>query len=82
MQKLLTGLAAASALALMVSGALACDLHESVSAQSSQPEQGVAMSTHGSSPTTVILDQDTASVEVSVSTACEPGDADCAPASE
>jgi hypothetical protein len=83
MQKLLTGLAAAAALSLTMSAALACDLHESVSAQSSQPQQGVAMSTHGSSPAPIVLDEDSASVDVSVVTVCEPGASDCvAPSSE
>lgn len=87
MHKLLTGVAAAAALALMSSAGLACDYHKNhVTAEAPQAQQGVAMSTYdGATAPPVTAEADgtakaaTASVTISV---CAAGDEDCAAASE
>jgi hypothetical protein len=83
MQKLLTGLAAASVLALLASAAQACDWHQSdVSASADQSQQAVAMSTHdgASVPPPVVEDQ--AATEAAVTPVCSEDEEDCVPASE
>lgn len=83
MPKLLTGLAAAAALALMSSAGFACDYHKShVTAAAPQTQEGVAMSTYdGATALPVTADEDriakTATAPVTNSV-CAEGDEDCA----
>ncbi len=80
MHKLLTGLAAAAALALMSSAGFACDYHKShVTAEAPQTQEGVAMSTYDgdAAPPVATEEEKTAKVSVGISV-CSDGDTDCA----
>ena len=82
MQKLLTSLAAASALALLASAAQACDWHNNVNASAEQSQQSVAMSTHDGMTVTPPVADDAAPTEVVATPTCPADDEDCAKASE
>jgi len=77
MQKLLTGLATAAALAFFVSAAQAeCAFHNKQVTASAEPQEAVAVSTYdGPAP----LATATADVTVSVSTECAADQKDCVP---
>ena len=87
MPKLLTGLAAAAAVALMSSAGLACDYHKShVTAEAPQTQEGVAMSTYdgATSPLATADEERTAKTATAAVTnsVCAEGDEDCASDSE
>ena len=81
MRKLFTGLALASAIAFVGPVALACDLHEArVTADVTQPEQSVAMSTHdGILPPPAPVEEPG---EASAVDTCAEGGKDCAQPTE
>jgi hypothetical protein len=81
MQKLITGFAAAAALALLVStGQAACELHSAqVTASVSTPAEGVAMSTYDGATPPTIVDEAT---ETAAATECPENATDCVPTGE
>jgi hypothetical protein len=83
MQKLLTGLAAASVLALLASAAqAACDWHQSVTASADQSQQAVAMSTHDGAPVPPPVVEDQGATEAAATPVCSEDEEECVPASE
>ena len=81
MQKLITGIAAAAALALMASAGQACDFHatQHVTASIDKVEEGVAMSTYDGAGVPPIVEE---TVEPAAAPKCPEGVTDCAPAAE
>ena len=84
MQKLLTGLAAASTLVFFASAAqAACDWHQSdVTASADQSQQAVAMSTHDGAPVPPPVVEDEGATEAAATPVCSEDEKDCVPASE
>lgn len=82
MHKLLTSLAAASALALLASSAQAACNGHSVTASSQQVEEGVAMSTYdgANAPTSAEVEEKAA--EAKAEPVCADGDKTCDPATK
>jgi hypothetical protein len=78
MQKLLTGIAAASALVLFASAGQACDFHAQHVTASVPAEDVVAMSTVDETAAPVVIATET--VKAEANTSCPAGGADCAPA--
>jgi hypothetical protein len=78
MQKLITGLAAAAALALMASAGQACSFHEMhVMASVDKVDEGVSMSTHDGATLPTIVDE---AAETAATAECPDGAVDCVPA--
>lgn len=80
MRTLFTGIATASALALLASAAQACEWHNNVSASAGHSQQSVAMSTHDGTPLAPTVADDVQQAEAAAAIVCEDGDKDCAPA--
>lgn len=77
MQRLLSGFAAAAALALLVSAGQACSFHDmQATASLAKPQEGVSMSTYdGANPPPIATEAvDAAAAE------CAPDATDCVPA--
>jgi hypothetical protein len=81
MQKLITGFAAAAALALLASAGQACDFHatQHVTASIDKVEEGVAMSTYDGAGVPPIVEE---TVEHAAAAECPEDAKDCVPAGE
>jgi hypothetical protein len=83
MQKLLTSLAAAAALAFSVSVAQAdCYQNHNVTASVAQPDETIAMSTYDGPPARPAVEDEDKAAAAAAQPACAEGDKDCAPAAE
>jgi hypothetical protein len=82
MHKLLTSLAAASAVALLASSAQAACSGHSVTASSQQVEEGVAMSTYDGAATPASTEVEEKAAEASAEPVCAEGDKNCADATK
>jgi hypothetical protein len=79
MNKLVTGLAATAALALMASAGQACSFHEThVTASIDKVDEAVSMSTHDGAIRTIVDE----AAETAAAPACPEGVTDCVPAGE